>query len=119
MSGLVVPVHQIKCRLNPSSNLYDICDDILNITRPAESSDNAEDLPLLEVFLNLPPFRIILQFFSFFQTLLVIANNIHRHIEVLLFSTSFVISVLFGDVKTESLLVLRHRQKKYLYIFQA
>ena len=27
----------------------------------------------------------------------------HIHIEVLLFSTSFVISVLFGDVKTEKL----------------
>ena len=38
-----------------------------------------------------------------FQTLLVIANNIHRHIEVLLFSTSFVISVMFGDGKMEKI----------------
>ena len=44
-----------------------------------------------------------MKFFRFYRTLLVIANNIHRHIEGLLFSTSFVISVLFGDVKTEKL----------------
>ena len=52
----------------------------------------------LVVFFNLPPFRFILKFFRFFRTLLVIANTIHRHIEVLLFGISFVISVLFGDV---------------------
>ena len=70
-------------------------------SRPAKSSDKAEDLPLLWIFLNLPPFRFILKFFSFFRTLLVIANNIHRHIEVLLFSSSFIISVLCGHLKTE------------------
>ena len=72
--------------------------------RPAQSSDKAEDLPLLaSFFLNLPPSRFILKFLCFFKTLLVVANNVHRHIEVLLFSTSFIISVLFGDVKTEKL----------------
>ena len=76
----------------------------LTYSRPAKSSDKAEDLPLLGTFfLNLLPFRFNLKFFRFFRTLLVIANNIHRHIEVLLFSTSFVISVLFGDVKTEKI----------------
>ena len=70
--------------------------------RHAKSPDKAEDLPLLaSFFLNLPPSRFILKYFCFFQTLLVISNNIHRHIEVLLFSTSFIISMLFGDVKTE------------------
>ena len=89
--------------------------------RPAMSSDKAEDLQLLgSFFLNLPPFRFILKFFRFFRTLLVIANNIDRHIEVLLFSTSFVISVQFGDVKTEkNRRILGHRQVKYRYIFRA
>ena len=37
---------------------------------------------------------------------------------LLLISTSFVISVLFGDVKTEkNRLILCHRQIKYRYIF--
>ena len=51
-------------------------------------------------FENLPPFRFIWKFFRFFRTLLVIANTIHRHIEVLLFSISLVIYVLLGDVET-------------------
>ena len=67
--------------------------------RPAKSSDEAEHLPLLSFFFNLPPFRFILKLFLFFQTLLVSANKIHTHIEVLLFSTSFDISVLFDDIK--------------------
>ena len=56
------------------------------------------------VFLeNIPPFRFNLKFFRSFRALLVIANKIHRHIELLLFSTSFVISVRYGDVEMEKL----------------
>ena len=70
-------------------------------SRPAKFSDEAEDLPLLESCLNLSPFRFILKFFRFFRILLIIASKINRHnIEALLISTSFVISVLFGDVET-------------------
>ena len=74
-------------------------------SRPAKSSDKEEDLraAFRELFKNHLLFRFILKFFRRFRTLLVIANNIHRHIEVLLFSTSFVISLLFGDVKTEKI----------------
>ena len=50
-----------------------------SVCRPAKSSDKAEDLPFSGVFLNLQPFRFILKFFHFFQTLLVIATNIHGH----------------------------------------
>ena len=61
------------------------------ICRPAKSSDKAEDLLLLgSFFFNLPASRFILKFFRLFQTLMVIANNIHRHVEMLLFSNSFV-----------------------------
>ena len=42
-----------------------------------------------------------MKFFLFFLTILVTANEIDIHMKVLLFSTSFVISVLFGDVETE------------------
>ena len=55
----------------------------------------------LGFFLNLLPVRFILKFFGFFRTSLVVANKISSHIEVLLFSTSFIISVRFGDVETE------------------
>ena len=72
-------------------------------SRPAKFSDEAEDLPLLESCLNLWPFRFILKFFRFFRILLIIASKINRHIEALLISTSFVISVLFGDVKRENI----------------
>ena len=73
-------------------------------SRPAKSSDKAEDLLLLGSFLkNHLLFRFILKFFRRFRTLLVIANNIHSHIEVLLFSTSFAIYLLFGDVKTDKI----------------
>ena len=75
---------------------------------PAKSSNE---------FLNRQPFRFILKFFSFFRTLLVIANNIHRHIEVLLFSTSFVISVLFGDVKTGKNRIIRSPANKISLYF--
>ena len=76
-------------------------------------SDQAEDLPLFWYFLiNLTPFRFILKFFRSFLTLLVIANAINRHIEVLLFSISFVILLLFGDVETENGLILCHQQIK-------
>ena len=69
-------------------------------TRPGKTSDKAEDLPLFgRFFLNLPLSRFILKFFGFFLTILVTANKIDM--KVLLFSTSFVISVLFGDVETE------------------
>ena len=71
------------------------------------------------VFFNLPPFRFILKFLRFFRTLLVIANTMHRHIEVLLFSTSFIISVQFGDVEMDKIVFLCHRQIKYRYIFRA
>ena len=76
------------------------------ICRPAKSSDKAEDIPLLGsiFFKYIRPFRFIFKFFRVFSlNLLVIANIIHRHIEVLLFGTIFVISVLFGDVKTEEI----------------
>ena len=67
--------------------------------RPAKSSDKPEDLGVI-LNLNLPPSRFILKFFRFFRTLLVIPNNMYIDIiEVLLFSTSFVISVLFEDDK--------------------
>ena len=86
--------------------------------RPAKSSDKAEGRSFLVFFENLPPFRFILKFFRFFRTLLVIANTIHRHIEVLLFSISFVFSALFGDVETEkNRLTLCQRQIKIsLYV---
>ena len=79
---------------------------------PAKSSDKAEDLQLLGSFLKIFCFSdLFWNFIRFFRNLLVIANNIHVHIEVLLFSTSFVISVLFGDVKTEkNRLILCHPQ---------
>ena len=91
------------------------------IPRPAKSSDKAEDVPLLRSFLfNLPSLQFIFKFFHFLRTLLVIENVIHRHTEVLLFSTIFVISVRFGDVETEkNRLILCHRQIKYRYIFRA
>ena len=45
---------------------------------------------------------LFLNYTAFSQTLLVIAHT-YRYIEMLLFSTSFVISGLFGDVKTEKI----------------
>ena len=53
----------------------------------------------MSFFENLPPFRFILKFFGFFRTLLVIANKLQIHLELLLFSTNFGISVRFGDVE--------------------
>ena len=44
-----------------------------------------------------------MKFFRFFRTLLVIANNMHSHSEVLLFRTGFDMYVLFVDVKTETI----------------
>ena len=81
--------------------------------RPAKSSDKEEDLLLLGNIKKILLFRFTLKFFRFSRTLLVIANSIHRHIEVLLFRTSFVISALFGDVETEkNRLILCRRQIK-------
>ena len=53
-------------------------------------------------FFYLLPFRFILKFFRFFRILLVAANKIHT-LELLLFSTSFVISMLFGNTETEKI----------------
>ena len=67
----------------------------------------------LGVFGNLPLSRFILKFFRFLLTILVTANKIDIHVRMLLFSTSFVISVLCGDVETENRLILCHREIKY------
>ena len=61
--------------------------------RPAKSSDKAS------VFGNLPLSRFLLKFFTFFLTILVTANKIDLH--KCCYFTSFIISVLFGDVETE------------------
>ena len=53
-------------------------------------------------FFYLSPFQFILKFFRFFRILLVAANKIHT-LELLLFSTSFVISMLFGNIETEKI----------------
>ena len=53
----------------------------------------------LSGFFNLLLSRFILKFFRFFLTILVTADTY----KVLLLRTSFVISVLFGDVETEKL----------------
>ena len=111
-----------------------LCDNIyMHIVLPTGnqviSIHSEPDLPSLSIkrnifclflvfFENLPPFRFISKFFRFFCTLLVIANTIHRHIEVLLFSISFFISILFGDVETEkNRLILGHRQIKISLYF--
>ena len=60
------------------------------------------------VFFNLLPFLFIFKLFSFF------------HLEVLSFSTSFVISVLFGDIEMKkNRLIQGYRQIQYRYIFRA
>ena len=60
--------------------------------RPAKSSGRSSAFFGI-FFKNLPLSRFILKFFRFFRTLVVI--------EMLLFSSSFAISVLFGDVDVE------------------
>ena len=49
---------------------------------PANSSGKAEDIRLQGVFFNLPTLRVMFKLFRFYRTLLVIANKIHRCIEV-------------------------------------
>ena len=79
----------------------------LTSSRRAKSSDKAENLPLLGRFFKSSAFPI---YFEILPLFLAMANRIHRRIEVLLFSTSFLISVLCGDVETENRLILCHRQ---------
>ena len=73
-------------------------------TIPTKSSHKAEDFLLLGSFFNSSAIPIFFLVFCYFLTLLVIANTtIHRHIEVLLFSTSLIISGRFVDVETKKI----------------
>ena len=76
---------------------------IMNYCRHAKSSDKAEDLPFFAVFLKSSALPIYFEILPLFSELYWLLQITYRHIEVLLFSTSFVISVLFGHVKTEKI----------------
>ena len=98
-------------------NIANYFDSIAYLPRPAKSAD------LREFFFHLifTPSRFKKKNVVLFPNFTGLnSNNIHSHIEVLLFSTSFVISVVFCDVKMENnRLILCHRQIKYRYIFRA
>ena len=98
------PVHAHLSRLHPRAHQSTKPQQTGNVLRPAKSSDKAEDLSLLWSFFLIFSLSDLFGNSSAFSKLywsLQITN--YRHIEVLLFSTSFVISVLFGDVKTEKI----------------
>ena len=69
--------------------------------RPAKSSNKAEDLPLLEIFFKSSAFPIYFEIISLFTNFT--GHSKYNTPGVLLFNTSFVISVQFR-VKTDKII---------------